>query len=143
MAMSFAPDIAQTSLDAVKARFNGGTVRVYGPAEPGGPVPGDIDAPLGGAILLAEMVLANPAFGAVTFDGDDAICTSPAAVQDPQANDTGLATVFRLFNAAGELKGHGSVGVPGSDEDMIMTQPNLVENGPVAISAIILRQARK
>ena len=138
MAVSFTAPVATASVDAVKALFAGGAVRVYG-----GTVPADVDASLGSATLLAEMTLGSPAFGTATSSGNDIVCAIPAPVSDSAANATGTATFFRLFNSGGTVLAQGTAGGAGSGSDMILTQPALVSGGPVEITTITLRQARK
>ena len=138
MAATFVATVVTTGVDAVKALFNSGTVRIYG-----GTVPADVDASLGAATLLAEMTLANPAFGASTSSGNDIVCSIPAPISDSSANATGTATFFSLLNSSAAVLAQGTAGGGGSGSDMLLTQPALVSGGPVEITTITLRQARK
>jgi hypothetical protein len=124
------------SVTAVKAVFNGGTVRIYG-----GTVPANASASLGAAVLLAEMTLANPAFGATSVSGNDVVCQTPAPISDSAANATGTASFFRMMDTGGTLVEQGTAGGAGSGAEMILTQPALVAGGPVEITSITLRQA--
>ena len=138
MAVSFVASVVTSSVDAVKALFAGGTVRIYG-----GTVPTDVDASLGSATLLAELALGTPAFGTAAASGNDIVCTTPAPISDSSANATGTATFFRIFDSSAVLRAQGSAGGAGSGADMVLTQPSFVTGGPVEITVITLRQARK
>ena len=137
MAVSFIASVITASVDAIKALFAAGTIRIYA-----GSVPADIDASTS-ATVLAEMSLASPAFGSVTTSGNDVVCSIPAPISDSSANASGTAAFWRAFNSSGTAIAQGSAGGPGSGADMILTQPALVSGGPVEITSITLRQARK
>lgn len=138
MAVSFVASVVTASVDAVKAIFSGGTIRIYN-----GTVPVDVDASLGSSTVLAELALGTPAFGSAASSGNDIVCTTPAPISDSSANATGTATFFRAFDSSGVLRAQGTAGGTGSGADMILTQPSFVTGGPVEITVITLRQARK
>lgn len=132
---SFTSALTAVSVAAVKGEFNGGTVRIYS-----GAVPANASASLGAATVLAELTLANPAFGATAVAGNDVVAQTPAPISDSSANASGLASFFRMIDTGGTRVVQGSAGGPGSGAEMILTQPNLVLNGPVEVTSITLRQ---
>lgn len=138
MAVSYTVKTATAGLTAYKDAYANGTMRIYG-----GAVPADVDAALGGALLLAEMTLANPAFGTISASGNDLVCSLLSAATDPVANNTGAATFFRVLDHEGDLSVQGSAGGIGSNEDMELTYPNLVAGVPVQVASISLRVQRK
>lgn len=138
MTVSYTVKTATAGLAAYKDAYAGGTMRIYG-----GPVPADVDAALGGAVLLAEMTLADPAFGAIAASGNDLVCSLISAATDPLANATGTASFFRVLDHEGDLSAQGTAGGVGSNQDMELTYPNLEAGVPVQVAAISLRVQRK
>ena len=138
MAISQTFDLAAVGVEAIRAALAGATVRIYG-----GAVPADVDAALGSAVLLAEMTLGSPAFGAVTPSDNDVVCQSPNPIGDPTANASGNASFFRIIATTTTRQMQGTAGGSGSGADMLLTQPALVLNAPVDIASLTLAQARK
>lgn len=104
-------------LDAIKADFNSGYLRIYDGAQPAGP-----DTALGAQVLLAELRFAATAFPA----SSGGVLTANAIVSDASANATGTAAWFRCLKSDGTTALHdGTVGTAAA-------------NAIVATTAIVL-----
>ena len=103
----------QTQLDALKALFNSGTLKIYTDASPKDP-----DTAFAGT-LLATFTFAATAFGADTVAGSfstkTVTCTASFTASTVTAAATGTAASFALCNSAGTVIATGSVGTSGSD----------------------------
>jgi hypothetical protein len=104
---------AQAQLDALKALFNGGTLKVYTDAAPKDP-----DTAFTGA-LLATWTFSAAAFGADsvsgTFPNKTVTATASFAASTVAAAASGTAASFGLFDSSGNLRAAGSAGTSGAD----------------------------
>lgn len=79
-------------LDAIRASFNSGFVRVYS-----GTRPTNADTALSGNTLLAELTLNSTAFPAAS----GGVLTANAITSDSSADATGTASFVRIFQSNG------------------------------------------
>lgn len=98
-----AEDAVNIEADALGTRLNSGFLRIYD-----GVQPTTADDAIVGQILLAELTLGNPAFAAAT----GGVIIANAITSDNDANQTGIASWFRIVRSDGITKGFdGSAGV--------------------------------
>lgn len=127
MATNFKRSNASVSAeaDAVCARLNGGSLRIYSGAQPA-----DADAPIVDQVLLAELRFGSPAF-ASAVDGVAAAHAITAAT----AATSGDPAWFRTVTSDGNGVGFdGSVGT--SDCDLNLSTTAIVANAEVSVSAM-------
>jgi hypothetical protein len=103
-----------TQLDALKAVFNGGTLKIYTDASPKDP-----DVAFSGT-LLATFSFSATAFGADgapagSFPSKTVTTTASFSASTVTAAATNTAASFGLFDSSGNLRGTGSVGTSGAD----------------------------
>lgn len=79
-------------LDAIRASYNSGLIRVYS-----GTRPTDADTALSGNTVLAELTLNATAFPAAA----SGVLTANAITQDSSADATGTASFVRIFQSNG------------------------------------------
>lgn len=80
-----------------------------------GSVPADADAALGGATLLAELVMSNAAFGNAADIAPGAQATAASITADSSADATGTASFFRMTNRDATAIMQGAVGTSGAE----------------------------
>ncbi len=84
-------------LDTLTASASSGLLNIYS-----GSQPADADAAVGGGTLLAQLTMNATAFGSATSTSStDSVLTANAITQDSDANATGTAAWFRLFQSNG------------------------------------------
>lgn len=113
-----------TQLDALRVLLDGGFIRIYDGAQPASP-----DTAISTQVLLAELSLANPAFGAASAG----VITANAITADSSANATGTAAWFRAVKADGTAVIDGSVGT--ATANLILNTLSIIAGAPVSISA--------
>lgn len=91
-----------------------GRVRIYDGAQPA-----DVDTPITSQVLLADLQLSNPAFGAAVDNNPGGFALGNAISDDTSANASGTATWFRCVTKSGIAVIDGSVGLT-SSFDMIV-----------------------
>jgi hypothetical protein len=111
-------------LDALRVLLDGGFLRIYDGAQPASP-----DTAVTTQVLLAELTLANPAFGASV----NGVITANAITADSSANATGTAAWFRATKADGTAVIDGSVGT--ATANLILSSVNIVAGAPVSVSS--------
>ena len=117
--------------DAVTARANTGSLRIYG-----GTVPADANAALGGATLLAVLPLSATAFAAAV----NGVATANAITADSSADATGTATFFRVLESDGTTPVfQGTVGTSGAELNLSST--SVVAGGNVSVTSMTYTQA--
>lgn len=117
--------------DAVTARANNGSLRIYG-----GTVPTDANAALGGATLLAVLPLSATAFAAAV----NGVATANAITADSSADATGTATFFRVLESDGTTPVfQGTVGTSGAELNLSST--SVVAGGNVSVTSMTYTQA--
>ena len=125
MASSFTAVQRNAMLDAVRAGYNSGKLRIYS-----GSVPANADAALGGATLLAELTLNATAFPAAS----SGVLTANAITSDSSADATGTASFFRLLDSSGAtVLAQGAVSTSGAELNLATT--SIVTGVIVAVSS--------
>lgn len=97
-------------VDAVDAGAGAGVLRIYS-----GSVPANADTALGAQVLLAELVMSDPAFGNAIDANPNATATANAIADDVAANATGTATFFRIADSNGVVRIQGTAGTSGTE----------------------------
>ncbi len=116
--------------DAVTARANNGSLRIYSGVEPA-----DANASLSGNTLLAVLPLSATAFGAAV----GGVATANAITADTSADATGTATFFRVMESdTTTVVFQGSVGT--SSADLIFSSVSFVTGGNVSVSSLTYTQ---
>lgn len=105
-----------------------GIINIYS-----GSVPANTDAALGGATLLAELVMTNPAFGNAADAGPNATATAASITNDSSANATGTASFFRVVDRDGTAIIQGTVGT--GSEDMVLNSAAISSGAAVAVTS--------
>lgn len=123
--------------DANAAELDGGALQIYG-----GTAPADADAALGGATLLAELTLGDPAFGAASAG----VVTANSITADSSADADGVPTFFRLLTSADAVVYQGdAAGAPGSGEELILSDlppdGEIKAGASVSVSSLTINQA--
>ena len=107
---------ARTQLDALKAMFNNGTLKIYTDAQASGGK--DPDVAFSGT-LLATFTFSATAFGSDTtagsFPNKTETCTASFVAATVTAAATGTASTFALCDSGGNVRATGSVGTSGAD----------------------------
>lgn len=117
--------------DAVCARANSGSLRIYG-----GTMPADANAALSGNTLLASLPMSATAFGAAVAG----VATANAITADASADATGTATFFRVLESDGvTVVFQGTAGTSGTE--LILSTASIAETGNVSVSALTYTQA--
>ena len=117
--------------DAVCARANSGSLRIYS-----GTAPASANAALSGNTLLANLALSATAFGAAS----SGIATANSITTDSSADASGTATFFRVLESDGTtVVFQGTVGTSGAELNLSTT--TITSGGPVAVSSLTYEQA--
>lgn len=107
---------ARTQLDALKAMFNSGTLKIYTDAQVSGGK--DPDTAFSGT-LLATFTFSATAFGADatagSFPTKTETATASFVASTVSAAATGTASTFGLLDSGGTVRATGSVGTSGAD----------------------------
>lgn len=119
--------------DTITAAASSGILRIYS-----GTQPGNVDASIGAAVALADLVMSATAFNApAAVASTDYVITANTITQDSSANATGTATWFRLWDSAGTTAIiDGTVGTSGCDLTINSTAVTL--GAPVSASSFTL-----
>lgn len=121
--------------EAVAALANGGKLRIYG-----GTPPANAAAALSSNPLLADLTLANPAFGSAS----SGVVTANSITADSSADATGTPTFFRILTSADAVVYQGDAAEsPGSGEELILSDLSggqIVAGGTVSVSSLTLTQ---
>ena len=126
MASSFTAAQRNSMLDAVRASYTSGKLRIYS-----GSVPANADAALGGATLLAELTLNATAFPAAS----GGVLTANAITSDSSADNTGTASFFRILDStASTVLFQGAVSTSGAELNLATTTINATNT--VAVSSL-------
>jgi len=122
------------AIEAVAALANGGSLRIYS-----GTAPADANASLGGATLLAQLPLGNPAFGAAS----SGVVTANAITADSSADATGTPSFFRLLASNGTTVVYqGTAGASGQELNLSdLSSGQIVSGGSVSVSSLTITQA--
>lgn len=118
-------------VDLIDGGSGAGLVRIYS-----GTVPTDADTALGAQVLLAEITLADPAFGNASDDTPGAIAAANSLpVTDTSANATGTAAFFRVVDSTGTVVMQGLTTATGGGGDMEINSVSIVAGAAVRITA--------
>lgn len=118
-------------LDAIRADFDNGYLRLYDGSQPAGP-----DTALGAQVLLAELRFNATAFPAAS----GGVLTANAITSDASANATGTVTWFRALKSDGTTAIHdGTVGT--SSANAIVGTTSIVAAAVVDCSAFTVTDA--
>jgi len=124
-------EAVNAACDAVVDLADAGILRIYS-----GSQPATADTAIDAQVVLAELVLGTPAFGAAAEGVATAkgVATANAVTDDDAANATGTASWFRQWQANGtdELF-DGSVGTSGCD--LNLNTVSIVENAKVEVTS--------
>lgn len=119
--------------DALAARCNSGTIKIYA-----GSQPTDANTAVGAQTLLGTLTFGSTAFGssaaAGTTPSRKATITANTITDDTSADATGTATWFRILKSDGTtVVMDGSVGTSGADMNLATTA--LVAGEDIAITS--------
>jgi hypothetical protein len=101
-----------------------------------GSVPTNAESPLGGATLLADLVMSNPAFGSASDANPGATVAAATITADSAANATGTASFFRIEDRDGTVQMQGTVSATGGGGELQLNTVSLVLNGAVSVTAL-------
>lgn len=122
---------ASRAADAVVARCNNGSIRIYA-----GTPPANANAALSNNPLLAVLTLGSTAFGAAT----NGTATANSITSDSSADNSGTATFFRALESDGStVVFQGSVGMSGAELNLNTT--SIVQGGAVSVTSLSYTQA--
>lgn len=117
--------------DAVTARANNGSLRIYD-----GTPPADANAALSGNTLLASLPMSATAFAAAV----SGVATANAITADSSADASGTATFFRVLETDGTtVVFQGTVGVSGAE--LNLNSVSIVAGGNVSVTSLTYTQA--
>lgn len=110
-----------------------GKLRIYD-----GTQPADVDTAITSQILLAELTLSDPAFGAAGDGNPGGQAVAGTITDDSSANNTGTATWFRAVDSNGNAVIDGSAGV--SSADLILDSVSITAGQTVKVNSWVLTQ---
>lgn len=140
MTLSIDNDSALAACDAIVDKCDEGTTNsqatlvIYA-----GSVPTLVDDALGGATVLAELDMSNPAFGAAADASPGATATASAISDDTSANATGTATFFRIIDRDSTPRIQGSVRATGdtdNGEELVLNSTAIQSGALVSVSSL-------
>lgn len=125
---------AIAACDAIVDRVDNGPaagkLKIYA-----GSIPANADAALGGATLLAELTMSDPAFGNAADQAPDAQATANAITSDTSADATGTATFFRVEDSNGNVEIQGDVSNTAGSGDLKLTDTSIVATVEVQVTS--------
>jgi hypothetical protein len=121
---------ANAIADAVAARCDGGTVKLYTGTQPATADTATAET------LLATCTFANPAFGSAAAG----VATAHAIMQDASADASGTAVWFRVLALGGAAVMDGTVGV-GASYDCNVVSTTVVAGDPFPITSMTVTSA--
>ncbi|WP_208301152.1 hypothetical protein [Mycobacterium sp. DL440] len=104
-----------------------GKLKIYS-----GTVPANADAANAGT-LLAELTLAATPFSGFTDATDKGRATFGPIASDTSADNTGVASFFRIENSGSSVKGQGTVGT--SAADLVLNTTAITAGSTVAVTS--------
>lgn len=134
----FSDEAVKAAVDAVAAKCNSGTLKIYA-----GSQPTDANTAVGVQTLLATLTLSSTAFAASSASGSAGskvvTATANTITDDTSADNTGTATWFRVLKSDGtSIVFDGSVGTTGCDLNLVTT--SLVAGADVGITSFTISQ---
>lgn len=128
--------VVRAALDAALALIDNGasngTLRIYS-----GSVPADADAALGGATLLAQLDMSDPAFPASSDDNPGATSTANAISDDTAADATGTAAFFRILDSDLVVRFQGAVTATGGGGELELNTVSIVASAVVSVTSLV------
>ncbi|MCG8357607.1 MAG: hypothetical protein MI920_18745 [Kiloniellales bacterium] len=128
-------DACNAVVDRVDAGPTAGLLRIYA-----GAVPADNDAALGGATLLAELVMSDPAFGNAVDNNPGARATANPITDDSAADATGVASFFRCTDSNGNSEFQGTAGEAADTPDLTLNSKNISAGAAVSVTSLTYTQ---
>ncbi len=120
-------DAATALVDAGAAA---GHLRIYAGTRPASP-----NDALTTQVLLADLVMSDPAFAATDASGQAA---AAAITSDPAADATGTATFFRISDSSGAVIFQGDVTATGGGGDLELVTTAINAGVEVAITSLVI-----
>lgn len=117
----------------IDAGAGAGKLRIYD-----GTQPVDVDTAITSQVLLAELTLSDPAFGAAGDGNPGGEATAGTITDDTSANATGTATWFRAVDSNGLPVVDGSAGT--SSADLILDSVSITAGQTVKVNSWVLTQ---
>ncbi len=108
-----------------------GRIRIYS-----GTQPADVDTAITSQVLLAELTLSDPAFGAAGDGNPGGQATAGSITDDTSANNTGTATWFRAVDSDLNAVIDGSAGT--SAADLILDSVSITSGQTVKVNSWVL-----
>jgi len=108
-----------------------GRLRIYS-----GTQPADVDTAITSQVLLAELTLSDPAFGAAGDGNPGGQATAGSITDDTSANNTGTATWFRAVDSDLNAVIDGSAGT--SSADLILDSVSITSGQTVKVNSWVL-----
>lgn len=137
MASSISNVAARAACDAVVDLVDGGAgaglLRIYS-----GTIPTDADTALGAQVLLAELTMSDPAFGAAADANPGGRATASAITGDTSANATGTASFYRMVDSNGVTIVQGSVTATGGGGDLQLNSVAIQSGAAVTVTSFTL-----
>lgn len=122
---------ADAAVDLLDAGAGAAKLRIYD-----GTQPTTADTALGAQVLLAELTMSDPAFGAAS----NGVATASAITTDASANATGTASWGTLVDSNNLRICDFSVGV--ASADLILNTVAIVSGASVAVTAFTYTQSK-
>lgn len=136
--LSVSNNAAKAACDAVVDRCDLGAgaalLRIYS-----GTIPTDADTALGAQVLLAELTMSDPAFGAAADSSPGATATASAITDDAAANATGTASFFRIYQSDGTTcEMQGDVTATGGGGTLQLNSTAIQSGAKVSVTALTI-----
>ena len=130
MSVTFATSIKNSRLDVISAAIDAGTtggkIRIYNGTRPAS----------GGAVttLLSELIMSTTSFAPAT----NSTITANTITDDSSADNTGVASWFRIVDSNNNYVMDGSVGVTGSSADLELPTVNINQGQRISLSSFVI-----
>ena len=124
---------ADAVVDLCDAGAGAATLRIY---SAGSGVPATADTALTDQVLLAQLTMSDPAFGAAA----NGVATASAITQDASADATGTAAFFRILDSNGVVVIQGTVGTATSD--LVLNTVSIVAGATVSVTSLTYTQPK-
>lgn len=100
-----------------------------------GTPPANVDTPLSGNTVLAQLSMSNPAFGGAVDAAPGATATAGAITDDTSADATGTATFFRILDRDNVPRIQGTAGDVGTEE-LVLNSASIQAGAAVVVSSL-------
>lgn len=125
---------AQAACDAIVDLLDSGAGTAYFRIYDGTP-PADLSVAVTSQVLLAELDLSNPAFGAAADGNPGAVATANSITAEASAPAGGTAAWFRIFNRNGDAVIDGDVTATGGGGALELNSTTIGAGANVSISS--------